>query len=142
MQGPHYSLLTTYYLLLTTADTTHYSLLTTYYSLLLTAQVQGPSGATQYELENRILVAPAANGSGTQNVMMLPSDWSLTKDPEYKVIVAEFAASQAKLDTAFSHAWYATLGTRDLNLVRPESQRSGTAVWENHRDHALPVHTR
>jgi len=63
-------------------------------------------------------VAPAADGNGTQHLMMMTSDISLLHDPEgeYIKIVEQFAKDPAAFDDAFSHAWY-KLVTRDMGPI-------------------------
>ncbi|RMX70141.1 hypothetical protein DD238_000268 [Peronospora effusa] len=52
----------------------------------------------------------------TPPVRMLTIDIALLYDPSYRNISLEFAANQAALDEAFSHAWY-KLMSRDLGPV-------------------------
>jgi catalase (peroxidase I) len=51
-------------------------------------------------------VSPSADGSGSQNISMLTSDVSLTKDPAYFEIVKRFAGDSKAFGDAFSQAWY------------------------------------
>jgi len=76
----------------------------------------GPGGHYQWRVKGGDGPrAPAADGNGTQPVMMLTSDVSLTRDPAgaYGPIVKQYAASLPKLAFDFSHAWY-KLTTRDM----------------------------
>ena len=79
----------------------------------------GPGGHWQWKPAGSALKAPAPFEDpakfpeGTQDVMMLTSDVSLTKDPSYLAIAKTFAASPEALDVAFSHAWY-KLMSRDM----------------------------
>lgn len=70
--------------------------------------------------------APAADGNGSQDIMMLTSDISLTEDPEgeYQKWVATFASDQGALEHAFMHAWY-KLTTRDMG---PHARCTGDMV--------------
>lgn len=95
-------------------------------------KVMGPGGHWQWKPAGASIKAPAPFvdaskfPAGTQDVIMLTSDVSLTKDSAYLKIVKQFAEEPAALDEAFSHAWY-KLMSRDMgpharcvgNLVPP-----------------------
>ena len=61
-------------------------------------------------------VAPNVDGNGTQDIMMLTSDISLTKDPIYLNIIKLYAENLTLFASDFSHAWY-KLCTRDMGPV-------------------------
>uniref|UniRef100_A0A7S3YPL2 Plant heme peroxidase family profile domain-containing protein n=1 Tax=Lotharella globosa TaxID=91324 RepID=A0A7S3YPL2_9EUKA len=77
----------------------------------------GPGGHWQWTTNGTTPVAPGPQG-GQQEIMMLTSDISLTRDPtgKYQEIVKLFAEDQQAFDHAFSHAWY-KLTTRDMGPV-------------------------
>ncbi|GMF14099.1 unnamed protein product [Phytophthora lilii] len=66
----------------------------------------GPGGHVQWRPVN----------DTTPPVRMLTADIALLHDPSYLKISQEFAADQAALDEAFSHAWY-KLTSRDMGPV-------------------------
>ena len=75
----------------------------------------GPGGRYQWAVVNGTApVAPGPQG-GKQDIMMLTSDVSLTRDPAFRSIVESWATDegQAAFDDAFAHAWY-KLTTRDM----------------------------
>ena len=73
----------------------------------------GPGGHFQWRVANGTApVAPGPQG-GTQEVMMLTSDVSLSKDAQYRALVKAWAVDGAAFDFAFAHAWY-KLTTRDM----------------------------
>lgn len=61
-------------------------------------------------------MAPTADLADTQPIMMLTSDISLINDPDYKEIVADYAANPSNFDDAFAHAWY-KLVSRDMGPI-------------------------
>ena len=94
-----------------TADPTAWD--NSYFKNLLTydwAPWVGPGGHTQWQAvqtDDDALVAPAADGNGTQPVMMMTSDVSLVSgDPSYLALVELYASNQSALDDAFKNAWY------------------------------------
>ena len=72
---------------------------------------RGPGGHFQWR-SNGTAAAPGAAG-GTQAVMMLTSDVSLSRDPTYAKLVHAWAADATGFNEAFKHAWY-KLTTRDM----------------------------
>lgn len=99
----------------------------------------GPGGHHQWKVKSGPSpTAPAAHPgkSPTEDVMMLTSDISLTRDPQYKQIVQQFAENPAAFDYAFKHAWY-KLMTRDMG---PWARCSGPLVPPPQPfQHPLPV---
>eukprot|EP00937_MAST-01D_sp_MAST-1D-sp2_P004428 g4428.t1 len=98
------------------------------------APAKGPGGRFQWGVVNG--TSPVARGpqGGKQNIMMLTSDVSLTRDASYRKIVEEWAtaAGRPAFDRAFSHAWY-KLTTRDMG---PAARCAGPSVppaqpWQN-----------
>lgn len=86
---------------------------------------KGPGGKWMWRTAGQSPQAPAADLKGDlQDIMMMTSDVSLTKDPEYQKIVAAWADDQASFDNAFAHAWY-KLTTRDMG---PHSRCFGNDV--------------
>jgi len=81
-------------------------------------KVQGPGGKWMWQVSGTSPMAPAANGNGTQNIMMLTSDVSLLHDPtgEYQKLVALYAEDQTTFEHNFAHAWY-KLTTRDMGPI-------------------------
>merc|ERR1711871_1782452 len=86
----------------------------------------GPGGHNQWRVGGNDVSpsAPSADGSTKQNISMLTSDVSLTKDPAYFEIVKRFAGDMKAFDDAFSRAWY-KLTTRDMG---PHSRCVGKDV--------------
>ena len=81
--------------------------------------VVSPGGGIVHHLEfPTSMMAPGAQSSDPEPIMMLTSDIALMHDPEgsYQEIVKEFAEDPAALDHAFAHAWY-KLTTRDMGPV-------------------------
>jgi len=79
---------------------------------------EGPGGHWQWQVVNGTNpVAPGPQG-GSQPIMMLTSDISLTRDPtgKFQKIVEKYARDQAAFDNDFAHAWY-KLTTRDMGPV-------------------------
>lgn len=77
----------------------------------------GPGGHNQWHItESNPPVGPMANGTGTQELMMLTSDVSLTYDPDYKQIVEKWAEDKDDFSNQFKHAWY-KLVTRDMGPI-------------------------
>jgi len=78
----------------------------------------GPGGHHQWRVAGGGPRAPAAAGNGTQAVMMLTSDISLTRDPEnsYQSLVTKYATNLKVLEHDFAHAWY-KLTTRDMGPI-------------------------
>lgn len=78
---------------------------------------RGPGGHFQWRVNGTSPTAPGPQG-GRQNIMMLTSDVSLTKDPEYRAIVEDWATDggATRFDHAWKHAWY-KLTTRDMGPV-------------------------
>jgi len=78
---------------------------------------KGPGGHFQWRVNGTSPTAPGPQG-GRQNIMMLTSDVSLTKDPSYRAIVEDWATIDgvARFDHAWKHAWY-KLTTRDMGPV-------------------------
>ncbi|GMI11253.1 hypothetical protein TrVE_jg2970 [Triparma verrucosa] len=80
----------------------------------------GPGGHNQWQVRKEQNVTapsgPAADGDGSQDIMMLTSDISLTRDPAYLKIVKEYASSLSSFENQFSHAWY-KLTSRDMGPV-------------------------
>ena len=80
----------------------------------------GPGGHHQWRVsksgEKRSPVSPNVDGRGVQDIMMLTSDISLTKDPKYLEIVKLYASNLSLFASDFSHAWY-KLVTRDMGPV-------------------------
>ena len=82
---------------------------------------KGPGGHWQWKAAVRNTTqpaptAPAADGHGRQDIMMLTSDVSLVHDAAYKPIVTRFAVDQKAFEHAWTHAWY-KLTTRDMGPV-------------------------
>jgi len=73
----------------------------------------GPAGKTVWRQPDEAIVAPLADGSGTEPVAMYTSDVALVIDPDYRTIVEAFAADFEYLNVQFSEAWY-KLTTRDM----------------------------
>jgi catalase-peroxidase len=79
---------------------------------------KGPGGHYQWRVKDgKTPQAPGAFG-GLQNIMLLTSDVSLTKDPtgKFQPIVEQFANDMGAFSDAFAHAWY-KLTTRDMGPV-------------------------
>ncbi|GMI04141.1 hypothetical protein TrLO_g10901 [Triparma laevis f. longispina] len=80
----------------------------------------GPGGHNQWQVRKEQNVTaptgPAADGDGTQEIMMLTSDVSLTRDPEYLKLVKEFAGDLEEFENQFKHAWY-KLTSRDMGPI-------------------------
>ena len=83
----------------------------------------GPGGHWQWRVEGGATpLAPAPDGmdakypNGTEPIMMMTSDVSLTYDPDYLEIVRRYADDIAAFDNDFAHAWY-KLTTRDMGPV-------------------------
>lgn len=86
----------------------------------------GPGGKHQWRVNstNDNPVAPAVDGNGTQDTMMMTSDISLLKDPSYRKIVEAWAHDTKPFDEAFKYAWY-KLTTRDMG---PRTRCAGDDV--------------
>lgn len=81
-----------------------------YFHMLLNHEygpVVGPGNHTQWAVVGADPQAPAADGNGTQSVMMLTSDLALLADPAYHALVTLYANDLPALEFAFKHAWYA-----------------------------------
>ena len=90
-----------------------------YFHMLLNHEYEakvGPGGHTQWAIVGADPQAPAADGNGTQSVMMLTSDIALLADESYRSLVELYANDSGALADAFSHAWY-KLTTRDMGPV-------------------------
>jgi len=77
---------------------------------------KGPGGHFQWRVANATSPAAPGPAGGKQDVMMLTSDISLTKDTSYAQIVRAWAKEASDFDEAFKHAWY-KLTTRDMGPV-------------------------
>ncbi|KAJ8603279.1 hypothetical protein CTAYLR_006938 [Chrysophaeum taylorii] len=75
-----------------------------------------PAGNTVWRVPGNAIVAPTANLSATEPVMMYTSDVSLQIDSAYREIVDLFAADLEYLEEQFASAWY-KLTTRDMGPV-------------------------
>jgi len=79
---------------------------------------KGPGGHVQWHVANA--TSPTAPGpqGGLQDIMMLTTDVSLTRDPTgaYQPIISHFAQDQDAFGHAFMQAWY-KLTTRDMGPV-------------------------
>jgi len=81
---------------------------------------KGPGGHYQWnascKLKKKCPFAPKAHGKGTQDIMMLTSDISLTRDLEYLAIVRKYATDPLLFANNFEKAWY-KLVTRDMGPI-------------------------
>mmetsp|Transcript_23375 Transcript_23375/g.46536 ORF Transcript_23375/g.46536 Transcript_23375/m.46536 type:complete len:653 (-) Transcript_23375:27-1985(-) len=88
----------------------------------------GPGGHNQWRVSESSNAtspsAPSADGADSQDVMMLTSDISLTRDPEYRKLVETFASDLDFFSEQFSHAWY-KLTSRDMG---PAARCMGSLV--------------
>ena len=70
------------------------------------APAEGPGGHTQWAVAGGGgPTAPAADGNGTQAVMMMTSDVSLLADPKFKALVELYANDVARFEADFAAAW-------------------------------------
>uniref|UniRef100_A0A7S0LRE2 Plant heme peroxidase family profile domain-containing protein n=1 Tax=Coccolithus braarudii TaxID=221442 RepID=A0A7S0LRE2_9EUKA len=78
---------------------------------------KGPGGHYQWKVNGTSPSAPGPQG-GEQDIMMLTSDISLSKDPLYRPIIEDWATDDGakRFDHAWSHAWY-KLVTRDMGPI-------------------------
>jgi len=100
--------------------------------------IKGPGGKWMWRLNATSPQAPGAAG-GKQDIMMLTSDISLTKDPtgRYQKIIKAYADDQALFERNFANAWY-KLTTRDMG---PVTRCSGSDTppaqdWQNPLPHS------
>lgn len=79
---------------------------------------KGPGGHFQWRVKGATPPLAPGPAGGQQEIMMLTSDISLTKDPQgvYQKIVQTFASDLSAFEHAFAHAWY-KLTTRDMGPV-------------------------
>lgn len=80
------------------------------------------------------------NSTAAEEIMMLTSDVSLTKDSEYFALVTEYAKSQSKFSEMFAYAWY-KLTSRDMG---PHVRCAGSKVpppqpWQHELPPPVPV---
>jgi catalase (peroxidase I) len=85
---------------------------------------EGPGGNWQWRVKDgKGPKAPAAHGSGEQDIMMLTTDIALITDPEYRKYAEEFANDEKAFAQAFAAVWY-KLVNRDMGpatrLVGPD----------------------
>lgn len=88
---------------------------------------KSPAGNWQWRVKGSTVdtspVAPAAQGSGSQHIIMLTTDLALVTDPKYRKYVEEFASDEQAFFEAFAAVWY-KLMNRDMGpvsrLVGPE----------------------
>lgn len=79
---------------------------------------KSPAGAHQWTptAESKAKMAPTADGSGTQALMMTTADIALKTDPAYLEISKRFHEDHKAFEDAFARAWY-KLTHRDMGPV-------------------------
>jgi len=79
---------------------------------------KSPAGAHQWTptAESKAKMAPTADGSGTQALMMTTADIALKTDPAYLEISKRFHKDHKAFEDAFARAWY-KLTHRDMGPV-------------------------
>ncbi len=79
---------------------------------------KSPAGAHQWTptAESKAKMAPTADGSGTQALMMTTADIALKTDPAYLEISKRFHEDHKAFEDAFARAWY-KLTHRDMGPI-------------------------
>jgi catalase-peroxidase len=79
---------------------------------------KSPAGAHQWTptAESKAKMAPTADGSGTQALMMTTADIALKTDPAYLEISKRFHKDHKAFEDAFARAWY-KLTHRDMGPI-------------------------
>ena len=95
---------------------------------------KSPAGAHQWTPKNAdARQAPAADGNGTQALMMSTADMALKVDPGFKAISEKFHKDHAAFEDAFARAWF-KLTHRDMGPIGrylgPEVPTE-TLIWQD-----------